>query len=468
MHFASSSLLPLHRPFEDRGLVSAYENETPMAIYAVTYAVALMFLFFAMAGFLPAASARSSSLATVANGADTMMGQIFQGVMWAGALIIMSLDWRRILGFCVRMRSMVALSLLAPASALWSQAPSYSVRRGIFLLLGTLFAFFLLSRFAPRELAQILVLAGVGAGLLGMFVSIFLPAIGRDSFNSGAWQGIFRSKNGCAQVMLFFLTPAVVFNFHSRFMGLMRYILFALAAILILMSNAKTAWILAPGYILLMSIASWTRRLRRRDALLIVLGGIGLLAIVAAAIPCILPVILGALGKDRQLSGRVPLWATSLVSFAKHPLLGYGYQAFWTGMSGESLNVYMTIHFEIYQAQNGLLEVALELGLVGVGLVLLTLVSAVRDALVCFRYAHSAVVNWYVGILALSISYNIDETFLASAHSLPWLLYVLACTGLAVEARKVRALRAGLAVTPLYTQPTESISYQPLTHEASR
>jgi O-antigen ligase len=122
-------------------------------------------------------------------------------------------------------------------------------------------------------------------------------------------------------------------------------------------------------------------------------------------------------------------------------MLGYGYSAFWTGLKGESLNIYMKTHFEIYQAQNGILEVWLEIGLAGVLLVAATLIRAAKDSLTCLQHDNSPAVNWYVCMLVLTVIYNIDETFLAAAHSLPWLLYVVACTGLADIAERCKCAR---------------------------
>jgi O-antigen ligase len=221
-------------------------------------------------------------------------------------------------------------------------------------------------------------------------------------------------------------------------MRMMRYLLFLLAIILILLSNAKTAWLLAPGYFVMMSVASRLRVLKRRDAMLLALGIVACTSLLAASSVLVLPTLMEAMGKSSSGSGRLPLWAAAFVSFLKHPMLGYGYASFWTGLQGESLNIFMTTRFEIYQAQNGILEVGLELGIVGVVLVSLTFFKAIKDALICLQRGHTEVVNWYVGLIVLTICYNIDETFLASAHSLPWLLYIVACTGLAVEARKAR------------------------------
>jgi len=348
---------------------------------------------------------------------------------------------------------MIMLPLFAVLSVAWSQDPGTTLRRSVFLLLGTIFAFYLVRRFTVEQLAQIVVVAGVVAGLLGIFVSIALPEYGRDSFNGGAWQGIFRSKNGCAQVMLFFLSATVCFRFRTKGMELLRLALYPIAGLLVIMSQAKTAWLVAPGLMLLAMFLSGMRIVERRTVLFLLAGVMVIVVLCAVTLPYLLPLVLDMLGKDPNMSGRLPLWAAAMASGIKHPILGYGYSAFWTGMHGESLNIFMSTRFEIYQAQNGLLEVWLELGLVGVALVLLSLFRAAKDALTCMRAGHSRATNWFICLLALTVAYNVDETTVASAHSLPWLLYIVACTGLADKARVLRQT----------TEPDEDYIAVPLT-----
>lgn len=411
----------------------------PVSHFALTYVVISILIFFVMGGYLPISGTRDSSLQTMVSGSDTLAGQVFLVGMWAVALLIMAPWTRTIIATCTRMKAMVCLPALALVSIAWSQDPGNSFRKGIFLLLGTLFGFYLVRKYAAIDLGQIFVMTGVCAGVLGIVVSILLPEYGRDAFNGDAWQGIFRSKNGCAQVMLFLLSPAAAFSFPTRGMEMVRFLLFPVAAVLLVMSMAKTLWLLAPGFLLLMGALAALRRFNRRDVVFAFGGGLALLVVAGFAVPYILPLVLSSLGKDSDLSGRMPLWTSAMVSILKRPLLGYGYAAFWTGLKGESLNIFMSTHFEIYQAQNGLLEVWLEMGLVGVTLVLLTLGKAVKDAVTCIQRGHSQAVNWYIGIVALTVIYNVDESFLATAHSIPWLMYIVACTGLASEARRLRS-----------------------------
>ncbi len=428
-------------PMENAETQWLYANGS-IAGYAATYPAALLLIFFSMSGMLPARYSSVSSLQGMVSDTNTFLGMAFQAVVWLIGLFWMSGHARAIFATCYRMKVVVALSLLAPISTLWSQNPSNSLRRGVFLVLASLFAFALVRRFEASQLAQVIVIAGVGAGVLGVLASVVFPQYGLDAGNGNAWQGVFRSKNGCAQVMLFFLTSAVSFQFASRGMSLLRYLLFGLALLLIAMSNAKTAWILTPAYFCLIVFVTKLKRFARRDATLLAVAAVAVVVVLAVLTPIVLPVLLPFLGKDATISGRLPLWGAALLSILKRPMLGYGFASFWTGLQGESLNIYMSTQFEIHQAQNGLLELGLELGLAGVCLALLTLIRALRDASVCFQYAHSDAVNWYIGLLALTISYNVDEAFLARENFLPWLLYLVACTGLAEEARKVSAQRA--------------------------
>lgn len=434
------------------GDIAEKPAEFPMPAYAVTYVVALLLIFFAMSGMPPTNYSATGSLQAMTSTANTFAGMAFQAVAWMVALALMWKSHRAILETCRRMKAITLLSLFAPLSALWSQNPSNSFRRGVFLLLGTLFVFYLVHTFSAWELGQIIVIGGIGAGLLGIAASLLFPGIGLDAVNGNAWQGVFRSKNGCAQVMLFFLTPALSLRFSSQLMRLLCWMLVVLALVLIVMANAKTSWILTAAYVLLMGAVFYLRRFRRRDATFLALTGFAVLALFIVAIPFLLSSLLPILGKNESLSGRLPLWGAAVVSLLKRPILGYGFASFWTGLQGESLNIYMSTQFEIYQAQNGLLELGLELGLVGVALAMLTLFKALRDALICFQFGHCEVVNWYFGLLALTISYNVDEAFLAREHFLPWLLYLVACTGLAAEARKVSTMRrARLSTTEAFS-----------------
>ena len=79
--------------------------------------------------------------------------------------------------------------------------------------------------------------------------------------------------------------------------------------------------------------------------------------------------ILLLLGKDPTLTGRTGIWKLVIASAVKRPILGFGYRAFWTGLQGESAHLALTEGWSPTGAHNGFLDVWLNLGLVGLGIV---------------------------------------------------------------------------------------------------
>ena len=57
-----------------------------------------------------------------------------------------------------------------------------------------------------------------------------------------------------------------------------------------------------------------------------------------------------------------------------------------------------------------------------------------RHATAAFRPGHSGYVDWCIGIVFLTVVYNLDERTLMATQYLPWILYIVACAGLRAAA----------------------------------
>jgi len=89
--------------------------------------------------------------------------------------------------------------------------------------------------------------------------------------------------------------------------------------------------------------------------------------------------IISSLGRDVTLTGRTPLWA-ELISFGTNPLIGKGYMSFW--LSDEVFEILWAKYWwKPNQAHNGYLEIYLNLGLIGVILLISIIVSFYRDVI---------------------------------------------------------------------------------------
>jgi O-antigen ligase len=151
--------------------------------------------------------------------------------------------------------------------------------------------------------------------------------------------------------------------------------------------------------------------------------------------------VLALIGKDPTLTGRTGIWSSLLVSIWKRPLVGYGYFAFWKGLYGESANVVLQAHWPgMSYAENGVLELWLELGAVAVVLYAMIFFTAVKDALYCLRRDPSKSIMWYASLLFYVGFTNLWAGNLLAASNLECVIPFIAYVGLRKEARRIRSL----------------------------
>ncbi|HEU0015736.1 MAG TPA: O-antigen ligase, partial [Longimicrobium sp.] len=136
--------------------------------------------------------------------------------------------------------------------------------------------------------------------------------------------------------------------------------------------------------------------------------------------------ILVAMGKDPSLTGRTPIWNSLLESIRERPLLGYGYNGFWLGERGPAEETIRTIGWETPSAHNGFLEVALQLGVVGLAVFLLGYFHVFGRAFAAVRRTRAADGLWPIAILTFTLLYNVTESVLLERNSITWALFVAA------------------------------------------
>ena len=120
-------------------------------------------------------------------------------------------------------------------------------------------------------------------------------------------------------------------------------------------------------------------------------------------------IALTLLGRNSTLTGRTKLWHECLVSIMKRPLLGYGFDAFWHGMVGESARVILASHWLVPAAHNGALQLWLDLGGIGLGLFLVAYAVYARKSLRFYLTHEGHLRAWPLAYLAFIFFYNFTE-----------------------------------------------------------
>ena len=369
-------------------------------------------------------------------GGSDALGEAYEGnsvlrMMFAAlhaiSLGLVAVRGRGALAAVMRRPTLLALLALALVSTEWSAAPDITLRRAFALLGTTAFGVFLAARFTPRALLRVVAAAMGLMAVLSLAFAVALPGYGVDQgIHQGAWQGVFTHKNILGKVMVVgsitFLLLRADLPRGRRWMATAGL---GLCVFLLLMSTSKTA---LSVLLALFASAALFRLLRQRMdvAVMVFVGAVLVGGSVVALVATNWEALLAAMGKDPTLTGRIPMWEVLLRTVQERPWLGYGYNGFWLGESGPSAQPLKEIGWKTPSAHNGFLDVALQLGLVGLGLFLAGYVAAVRQSLAALRRTATPDGLWPLLMLAFMLLYNFTESVLLEKNNLNWALYVAA------------------------------------------
>jgi O-antigen ligase len=75
--------------------------------------------------------------------------------------------------------------------------------------------------------------------------------------------------------------------------------------------------------------------------------------------------VLEMIGKESTLTGRTDLWAYLIPYISERPVLGWGLLAFWSPVNPVANEISSLLGWPVTEAHNGLLEMLLEVGIIG-------------------------------------------------------------------------------------------------------
>ena len=314
--------------------------------------------------------------------------------------------------------------VIGPISLLWSVEPILTLLRSGAMIGTALVSIYIRRRYTTRELLTLCSWSlGLAAGCTVFFVAL-LPQYGLGSGEfEGSWLGIYGQKNNLGAVMAVgYLVSILLYKFtpSRRF----RYLLSAGCMLgLVFLSASATSLMIC----LSLPFFLWAARLifepskhRLRRRLLVATC----VVVLALTIASDFEGVTSAVGRDEGLSGRAAIWLSAFQAIQERPLLGYGYEAFWQSDKTAAGSIWSSVGQNLFYSHNGLLEVWLGLGIVGVLAVSGCFVVACRRSLNAAwrRFCLESV--WPLALLFYLLLSNLTEVSLMKGNTLPWLLFL--------------------------------------------
>ena len=302
-----------------------------------------------------------------------------------------------------------AYSLL---SVFWSENAGNSFRTGVYLVFG-LIQFVYIGWFLEAE-EQIVTLGQIVTFLavLSLIGEIMLTPAG--DFAPG-WTGIFPSKNYLGNIMA--LGMLAILLERGRW-TLVRAAKFSFCGALLVLSQSFTSIVCAVvcAFIILYF------KMTRRQKLLLVGTTASAMLLIAFVLPNFLTLLLGATGKNTTLTGRDVIWAFAFKYIALKPFFGYGYYGFWISQNDAALEY---LGWNPNQAHNGFIDLTLNEGLVGLGILLSVFYVSLRRSLRQISSGDpTGAGQWSLIMLVYLLVHNVSE---ADFYQRPaWALFLVA------------------------------------------
>lgn len=307
-------------------------------------------------------------------------------------------------------------------SVLWSIAPSASLRRAIGLGLSMLLAYALAVRFTPRQL-MLLVAFVLGASLFfSLLVAGAKPSLGFMPGES-TMRGIYIHKNVLGWMSCLAVLAACALHADgTRRVRFIARVLAVLGVMCLLGSQSSTSLLATFGGISVMIFLRLLAHTRGLGRTLLVLLFIQLAAAFVLFLGLALQPLLDVLGKDATLTGRVPLWHLVDAEIAARPILGYGYQAFWTEGNSKAWQIWEKIRWAAPHAHSGYRDMLLALGFAGFAVFAAVIVRGLRQGarLHCRRPGEGWI--WFSMILGAGLILNMAESDFLAQNDLIWIL----------------------------------------------
>lgn len=278
--------------------------------------------------------------------------------------------------------ALLFLCVFAGISILWSDFPFLSFKRWIKLLGAIPIAMVVLNEKSPTEAIES-VFRRVGYVLVPFsllfikYYSYLGRAYGRWS-GAEMWIGVTSTKNGLGQlcaIAAFFFIWAFFRDWREKRFAKIRFVKvmdgLVLAIAIFLLKGTGGGYSATSVAVLIAGTVSLLILYRKKDtvkriSMLLVFTSVILWIFMAFSEPFVREVT-KILGRDETLTGRTEMWQLLIEAGARKPILGTGYGGYF----GTPGNEFFEVQGGSVVGHNGLLDSYVELGLVGVILVLI-------------------------------------------------------------------------------------------------
>jgi O-antigen ligase len=388
--------------------------------------------------------------------------QVLLGVLMVLALFVLGSRAERTKKILRRNKWLIVLFVYMAVSIVWSNFPAISLRRCLRSVGTLMMVLVVLTEHNPlgavRALLRRLYLVHIPLSIAAIK---YFRNIGVAYDYSGfeeMWTGLAMHKNNLGQVAMcsgLVSSWGIVQNWARKKLTL-DLLLLALTLWVLRGSKNSHSSTSILGFICSVALLLGLQYIKKRASrakriilaemiVLIVLAPFVLLAFEAFDTTPV-GLVLSATGRDLTLTDRTLLWTDTLNNAAKSPVVGVGFGAYWVGRIGYAMYPLpnwsrKTPTWRPDEGHNGFIDVYVDLGVIGVVLMLLVVGSAFVGALDDLENEFELGRLRLIFLLSIVINNVAESSFLKGTHSL-WFVFLLVAINVPRATQRLRSERA--------------------------
>ena len=301
------------------------------------------------------------------------LSSIFNAISYPITFVLVALYWKKILYVATRNIPLLIFIGIALISFLWTtnMANTSDGSRG--LLRTFLFGSYFVTRYSLKEQIKILVCV---FGLVAIISILFCAFFPHYAYITNGWAGIFPYKNllGRAMVLSSMLFSLILIKSSIKDSWFVFFALIGLgvSTLLILISNSSMSLLLFLTMLPQTFFYFVVRQKYRTRFIFVSLIFILLLLVFASIFFNLETIFVDILGEGLTFNGRTPIWTLMTEKILdERPVLGYGYQAFWSSDAGSHVIMHTWASLNAlpipttFNAHNAYIEIFASLGFLG-------------------------------------------------------------------------------------------------------
>jgi exopolysaccharide production protein ExoQ len=354
--------------------------------------------------------------------------------VWGIASILLCFRWKNSIKTALNDKYLLVLTIMILVSFAWSDVSILTFKDSREIMQMTSFGLYFASQFSIKKQVKLIALAFFIGSVMSLIVVFAVPTIGLHFIDHpGAWKGVYGYKNILGSMMIisafsFCFLPKNSHNYNvlNNFIyQIYKWLGLSLSIFLMLCSTSKTSLVVSIVLSLMLFLYSKYRWQGKTtvvflDIAILIIGGLATVLIGSWS------EILIAIGRDPTLTGRTPMWGVALSRLMERPLLGFGRSAFWAPGSkyAKEAGLALADGFIPPHGHNGFIDMALDVGLIGLTLFAITFFITYFRALKLAYAAKEPENLWYLAFLIFLVMNNLTESFLLYKTNIFWTLYL--------------------------------------------